>query len=505
MFLIVAVIILIIAIVNFVNLSTARSSTRAKEIGVRKIVGSKKSLLIRQFLFESILMSFIAAFFAISLFLYSLPQFNKLMGSYIEIGVLSDFRIIALIVGGVVVLGITSGIYPAICLTSVKPVDVLKIQKLKKTKGLLSRRILIVFQFAASIILIIGTITTDKQLSFIKNKDLGFEKDQILWFPMNKEITENLNVFKNDVLKHPKIEKISVSKYEFGVGGIWGITFNGKEGKVYPMRVDSEYVDLLKLTIIKGRNFSPEIKGDEYAYVLNERAEKEFDQEDLLGKRLPNGDGFGKRRIIGIVKDFHFKSLHQKVPPVALVYYPKPTSNKWTINIKISPKDIKGTIEFLKKTWEEFSPGVPFQFEFLDDTLNKLYKAENAMGKMFTHFSILAILLACLGIFGLAAYTTELRTKEIGIRKVLGSSITGIVFLLSKEFMKWIILANAIAWPIGYLVMNNWLENFAYRWSMTIWIFLVSGILVLIIAILTVSYFSIKAAISDPVDALRYE
>jgi putative ABC transport system permease protein len=503
--------ILMIAIINFINLSVAKSTIRAREIGVRKVVGSLRINLIRQFLGEAIILCFFALSLAVIFANLIIPKFNSLSDSNISAILLNTLPQLLLFISDTLLLGFLSGIYPAIYLTRFKPVDVLKGDTAKGPKGSFFKKGLIIFQFAISIILIICTLIITQQLSFLTNKDLGFQKENIIYTGFSPEIKEKRESFKLKLLQNPNIKEVAHTGFIPGIGGVqnWGVPFHykgeEKEAKFIAGFVNDDFINLIGFKITDGRNFSKEIAGDgENSCIINETAVKEFEFENPFEATFSQFFGT-ERNVVGIVNDFYSKSLHTPIQP--LVFYNEPDSYSY-ICIKINSnnsQNIRETIEYVKSSWEQFSPNFPFDYHFLDQSLGRLYQSEMQFRKIFTYFSILAIVIASLGLLGLASFSTEQRTKEIGIRKVLGASVSSIIFQFSKEFTKWVLISNIIAWPIAWFSMNKWLLNFAYKIDVNILIFLISGLMAFLIALLTVSLQSLKSATTNPANSLRYE
>jgi len=508
---IIGLFILMIAVVNFINLSIAKSTIRAREIGVRKVVGSLRINLIRQFLGEAIILCFIALSLAVIFANLIIPKFNELSNSNISVIFLNTPLQLLLFVLGTILLGFLSGIYPAIYLTRFKPVDVLKGDTSKGPKGNFFKRGLIIFQFAISIILIICTLIISKQVSFLTNQDLGFQKGNIIYTGFSPEIKEKRESFKLKLLQNQNIKEVAHTGFIPGIGGVqnWCVPFKykGEEKNVKFVAgfVNNDFINLLGFNIIDGRNFSKEIAGDgENSCIINETAVKEFEFEDPFEATFSQFFGT-ERKVVGVVNDFYSKSLHTPIEPV--VFYNEPDSYSYTC-IKINSnnsQNIQETIEYIKSSWEEFSPNFPFDYHFLDQSLDRLYQSEMQFRKIFAYFSFLAIVIASLGLLGLASFSTEQRTKEIGIRKVLGASVSSIIFQFSKEFTKWVLISNIIAWPIAWFAMNKWLQNFSYKMNVNILIFLISGLIAFLIALFTVSLQSLKSATTNPANSLRYE
>jgi len=504
----IAFFILLIACINFMNLSTAHSSMRAKEIGMRKVIGARRGELIKQFLGESLFLSFLSLILAIGLVKFSLPFFNSISGRELSLGLVWHWTFLATLIGTFLFVGILAGSYPAFLLSSFIPVEVLKGKKGSKISVPFIRTGLVILQFTISIILIVGTITIHNQMMFVRNKNLGFVKEHLITVTdQNRQITSKYEAFKNELLKDPDILAVSGSSGLpagiFGKATIVPENAPSYESVLMPIiSIDYDFIETYGIALAAGRFFSKEFSTDlRGAYVINEAAVEKFGWGSPLGKTLKDTGGI-KGTVIGIVKNFHFNSLHHNIEPLALFIDPK-AFRFYTIRIR--SQNIPHTIAHLEKTWKKFVPSCPFEYTFLDAQIDRFYRSEQRLSKTFLYFSVLAIFIACLGLFGLTSFTTKQRTKEIAIRKVIGASTPSLVNLVSREFAKWIIVANILAWPISYFAMNKWLQNFAYRTSISFWIFLLAGILSLGIALLTVSYQSIKVAVSNPVDSLRYE
>ncbi|UCE06245.1 MAG: ABC transporter permease [bacterium] len=501
-FSLIAVFVLLIACINFMNLATARSATRSKEVGLRKVIGGSKLNLIQQFYGESILLSFIALIFSLILVELSLPAFNYLSGKALSLNFMGNFQMLPVLFGVALVTGIISGSYPALFLSSFKPVNVLKGSKISGSS--LLRKILVVFQFSLSIVLIICTLVVSNQLDYINSQYLGFDKDQVLYIPLNHELKAKSALVKNELLQNPQILNVSATSSKIGIRPLWSVDLNQWEGNdrekallLSIIHTDYDFLETFNIEMASGRYYSREFATDTGAVVLNETAIKEMGLKDPIGKRI-----FEKTHIIGVVKDFNFKSLHSNIAPLALFMNPNRVLH---MAVKIKADDINSTISYLKDMTKKFAPDFPFEYHFLDEDFEQLYRSERRLETIFNYFSTLAIIISCLGLFGLASFTAGQRTKEIGIRKVLGASVSGIVVLLSKEFTKWVLLANIFAWPVAYYAMKNWLQNFAYRIDLSWEFFILTGWLALMIAILIVSFLAIKAAITNPVETLRYE
>jgi putative ABC transport system permease protein len=501
----IAILILLIAIINYMNLSTARASMRTKEIGVRKTVGASRSSLIFQFLSESIVLSIISMIIAVLIALALIPVFNELLNTHLSL--FPDKVILRYIIltSGAVILGILAGLYPAFYLTSFKPDVILKgIVKQIKGKALL-RKGLIVFQFSVAVIIIVSSVVIYSQMNYVKNKPLGFEKENIIYFPVNMEIYLKKDLFQSKILQHSAVEDFA---YSYGVPGnmsmAWGqnIKYEGKEFHIWftAVPISSDFIRLMKMNLVEGRNFFDKDTNDYGSVIVNEAFVKKYDLKNPLNALFNN-----KNKVVGVAKDFNYQSLHSKVEPLAFVNYP-PYIGNGLIKLKSSGySDIKGVINHLESTWKEISPDFPFEYNFLDESLSNQYKTEERFEKAFILFSLMAIFIACLGLFGLSTFTTEQRIKEIGIRKILGASISNITIMLSKQFILLVLISNIIAWPVAYYLMGKWLQDFAYRININWWVFVLSGGLALIIALATISINAIKAATANPIEALRYE
>jgi putative ABC transport system permease protein len=474
LFIIVAVLIILIACINFVNLATARSTRRAKEVGLRKVVGSQRRQLIQQFLGESVLMSLIALAFAIFLIQVALPFYRNLTGKILALPYFGNPFVIPGLLGMALSIGILAGLYPALFLSSFKLTHVLKGSPLSgRGRGaLFLRNGLVVFQFAMSVLLIIGSLVIFRQLEYIKNQRIGFDKEHVV-------VIHNADTLGGQL--EPYMERLKQQSDVLGVTAVrsvpgrgtpnWGIGVEGIERErplnMNFMTCDQDFADVLNINMLEGRFMSRDFPSDVDAVVINKKAAEYFGIENPVGKKLRIWWTEKDLTIIGIIDNFLLSDL--------------------------------------QKTWQSMSGGLPFEFTFLDEKINSLYQNDNRAGRIVTLFSCLAIFVSCLGLFGLAAFVAEQRTKEIGVRKVLGAPLSHIMWLLTGQFVKWVIVANLIAWPVGYFIMNRWLEGFAFRASLSIWIFLTSGLAALTIAALTVSSQVIKAALANPADSLKYE
>lgn len=509
----VAIFILFIACINFMNLSTARSAGRAKEVGVKKVLGSGRQELVRQFLTESMVMSILATVLALVIIPLSLPFFNNLSGKELSFGSLFDYEFLAGIILITLFIGLLAGSYPALFISSFNPASILKGKLLSGARHGTLRSSMVIFQFAASIIMITATIVVSGQLNYIQNKKLGFNKEQTLIVHDTFILGDKAQSFKNEVVAHPDILSGSVTNaLPVNSPGYNNGTFRDgrpndeKLAAISSWSVDYDYLPTLGLELIAGRNFSKEFGSDSTAVVINEATARHFEWDEPIGKVLSqftsnDGQRITNYRVIGVVKNFHFESLKNSIAPVILFLRP---GNSRTA-FRFQTKQTSAVIDFVKSKWEEFVPGQAFEYSFMDDDYNKMYEAEQKIGEIFSVFAFLAIFIGCLGLFGLAAFTAEQKTKEIGIRKVLGASVPGIVFLLSKEFIKLIMIAFIISVPVAYYYMNRWLQDFHYRIDLSAWMFIYAGLTALVIAMLTVSYHAIKIAVTNPSKSLRYE
>lgn len=505
----IAVLILIVACINFINLTTARSTQRANEVGVRKVVGSSRGQLIRQFLSESIFLCFLSFLFALIFVELSLPVFNNLVGKEFSSSQILDWSFLLVLLVGALVIGTVAGSYPAFLMASFRPVSVLKGKMQSSTKGRRFRDALVVFQFCASVVLLVGTAVISTQLHYIRNKELGFDKEHVVVIQRAEKLGSQQLAFKNQLYQNPDVlsavftDSLPQMLLEAKVFQKEG---EGSQENNTLITITADY-DLLKtygIEIIAGRYFERDRSTDATAVVLNEAAIKALDIQDPLEKRLIL---VGLKRkpmdIIGIINDFHMESLHTKIGPTAVILTGARPSV--LLSVRVRPGDLPKTLGFLENQWKDFTNNQPFEYVFFDDQFDMLYKAEIQAGKVITAFACLAVFIACLGLLGLASFTASQRTKEIGIRKVLGATTSRILVLLNKDFVMRVLVANIIAWPLAYYAMNKWLQNFAYRIRISIWMFLASAVIALLIALFTVSYQTFRAARGDPVDSLRYE
>jgi len=505
--------ILIIACLNFMNLSTARVANRAKEVGLRKVVGAQKLQLIGQFLGESLLVAYLSLGLAMIIARFAVPLLKDLAGISLNFDALFMPWVLLFLIGGAFLVGIASGLYPALVLSAFRPVVTLKGIQRTGSRSLALRTVLVVVQFAISVMLIIGTITMYKQFIFMKNQYLGFKKEQKLILPLRGgiDIQENFASVKDMFSRHSSVTGVTVSSNVPGRGvSNYFVSLVGeddtKNQSMFHMYFDDDFVLDYGIEIVAGRAFQKEIKTDLMgAFLINEEAVKAFGwshPKEALGMRVRTGYGGRVNPIIGVTKNFHYRGLQSEVEPLVMEFLPS-TFKYITLSINIT--DLNENLDFVKSQWKSLWPGHPFEHFFLDTDFNRQYREDEQIGNVFGIFTFLGLFIAYLGLLGLASFAAETRTKEIGIRKVLGASVGGIALLLSRQFTKWILIANCIAWPVAYYFMNKWLQNFAYRINIGLWIFVLAGALTLMIALLTVSFQTIKAATANPVDSLRYE
>ncbi len=513
LFTFVAVLILVIAGINFVNLATARSSRRAREVGIRKVVGSLRSQLVGQFLGESILTSFFALCVGIGLIQAALPFYRNLTGRNLRLSYFGD----PFVIPGLFILslsvGFLAGLYPAFFLSSFRQTEVLKGSRFGgRNRGALAlRNVLVVFQFAMSVLLIIGSLVIARQLDFIKNQRLGFDKDHVVAVHNADNLGPQLTAFSDRLKQHSDILGVTAVRALPGQGtSNWGIGVQGVQTE-RPMNMnfmtcDQDFAAVLSIRMIEGRFMSREYPSDVDAVVINGKAAEYFDIPEPVGKKIRIWWAKKDLTIIGIIDDFHFESLHRDVRPMGYILPEAISSNRRPYLLaKIHSEHTTAVLSYIQKTWASLASGLPFEFSFLDEKVNSLYQNDNRAGKIVSLFSFLAIFVSCLGLFGLAAFVTEQRTKEIGIRKILGARFSTILWLLTGQFVKWVIIANLIAWPVGYWIMSRWLQSFAFRTSLAAWLFLASGLAAVAVAVMTVSWQVLRAAQANPAESLRYE
>ncbi len=518
-FSVVAIFILLIACVNFMNLATARSANRSREVGMRKVFGAFKNKLVSQFLSEALLLSVLSLIIAVILVQLALPQMNSFTRLELSFNPVEIPWLLPGLIGLTLIVGILAGSYPAFFLSGFQPVKVLCGRLKSGSSNTRLRRILVVVQFTISVTLIIGTGLIIHQLNYMKNKDAGFNKEHVIVIRASERSTQrSLPVIKEEFKSHPRILKISASSTIPG----GGFATNDKIPEGYTvqqtqlmdeMNVDVDFISTLGMELVAGRDFSKEFGTDAKASVIiNETAVKRFGWDDAVGKTIrasnPYGRGWVPRTVIGVVKDFHLRTMDQVVEPIYMGWDPDfPYSYNFLDNVvvRISPKDISSTLDFIENKWLALFPDEQFNYSFLDESFNNQFQTVERSREIFSYFTLLAIFIGCLGLLGLASFTTEQRTKEIGIRKVLGSSTPGIIMLLSKELLILVVIANVVAWPAAYFLLQRWLQGFPYRISVTVFPFVLSALLVLVISFSTVAFQAIRAALANPVEALKYE
>ncbi len=506
LFSVISVFILLIACVNFMNLATARSANRAKEVGVRKTVGSSRGKIVVQFLFESTFFTGIALGLALGTAVVSLPSIEAVTGIPLSFSVFPAVWAVPAILGSVLVIGFIAGSYPALFMSATSPAAALKRPLRKGPWVARFRNVLVVFQFTVSIVLIVATLVVSRQIKFMVGMDLGFDKDSVIVIHNANALGQQVEAFKRESLRHPGITGVtgSVSFPGTALDGNVHTPEGSSDNRAVSLSMifaDYDYVPTMGMELAAGRNFSLEFPTDATAYILNETAVRLMGLKDAVGSRVT--DHTTMFTVVGVVKDFHFRTLHSEISPMALSGNAPPFAN--FISVRFRTQDIRGTLEILERTWQTLSGGRPFVTTFLDDDIAAQYASEQRTRTLAGIFSVLAVLIACLGLFGLAAFTAERRTKEIGIRKVVGASVYGLVFLLVQEFVKLVALAFLIAAPLSYWFMSRWLEDFAYHTAIGILPFLLAGMLAMGIAVVTVSTQAGKAALRNPVESLRYE
>lgn len=513
----IALFILLIACINFMNLSTARSSKRSAEVGIRKVLGAEKGALVKQFLGESVFMSLIAFVFAFLITVFLLPSFSSVSGKNLFLSFPGDLPIIVSFFLLSIFTGLFAGSYPAFYLSAFKPIKVIKGKFSNSLAAVSLRKGLVVFQFVISVVLIIASVVISKQMKYLRSADLGFDKERQIIIPLRSGTAKNMfSSFKNELTPNSQIMSVGGSLYNPGI-------FNPSDNLLYKEgqsmndakrtrtnQVDAGYLKTLNMKPVAGRLFSEEFPGDtNYRIILNECAVKEIgfkSPQDAVNKKVYfdyQGTQYGWE-IIGVVKDFHFEDMHQPITPYSYQLNSKNNEFNYLL-VHAKPGDMSTLLTLIEKSWHKLNPGEPFEYSFLDDDFQKNYLAENRLSSIVSYFTLIAIIICCLGLFGLATFSAEQRIKEIGVRKVLGASVTGIVALLSKDFLKLVLIAIVIASPIAWYIMHKWLQDFAYRINIEWWIFLLAGIIATVIAFLTISYQAIKTANSNPVKSLRTE
>jgi len=504
----IALFVLMIACINFMNLTTARAVKRAKEVGIRKVVGARKNQLVQQFLGESLLLSICSALAAICIVILVLPLFNSLTGKTMTLLSLTNPVFVFSTTAIVLFVGFISGIYPAFFLSAFQSTASLRSKTVYWVSGTVLRKGLVIFQFALSIGIIFATLIVHKQMRYIQSRNLGYDKEQVLVIPLNKDLRQNYEGFRNELLTYSGIENMTTSSYVPTRGSAHlALRFEGRQEYLSQViyLVDKEFVSTYGLRLLAGKNIQNAISKDGTSeFLVSELTTQEAgysSPRESIGKSVSFEQYRG--HIVGVVKDINIYSLHQA--PYAISYMVTPIENHNYLSIRIRPQNISEAMGFIRKTWEAMIPNYPLDYFYLDASFEQMHISDKKMGEIFSIFSILAIFVACMGLFGLGTYIAEQKTKEIGVRKILGASVSSIYSLLSREFLKWVAFANILAWPVAYYAMHKWLQNFAFRVVIGWEIFLVSGGVALAISIATVSYQSIRAAVANPVDSLRYE
>ncbi len=504
----IAFLILFIACVNYMNLATARSVQRGKEVGMRKVVGARRSQLVKQFLGESTALTLLAMVISIIIVLLALPAFNRLVERQLSLNPATNPQLLLGLVVIIIFVGLFAGSYPSMVISGFRPISVLSGAYIRSSKGSGLRNILVLSQFSITIILIVCTLTVKKQLNFVKNTDVGYSKEQIITLSVrDKAVRQNIQTIKTELMRYSDVTAVATSdnlpnNIDNFTHPDWLNTDPDADIPIYYNTADYDFIRLFDMKIVEGRNFSMDFPSDKKgAFLVNEAAVKAAGWESPIGREIVHWRG-DTGKIVGIMEDFHLHSFHRPIDPLYIFLDENDFSY---ISVKTKSANIPATIDYVKGVMKKFSPKYPFVYSFFDDLFEKAYQTEQRMFAIFGSFAVLAIIIACLGLFGLTSFATEQQTKEIGIRKVLGASIGGIITQLMSNFLKWVIVGNLIAWPIAYFAMTKWLQNFAYRTGIGIWTFVVPAALVFIIALCTTSYQSIKAAMANPVDSLRYE
>jgi putative ABC transport system permease protein len=501
----VACFILLLACINFLNLSTARSANRAKEVGLRKVIGSQRISLIKQFLTESLLYSFLSFSIGLLIAYLLLPFFNKMSASQLTIP-WTQWWLLPVLFLSATVIGLIAGVYPAFYLSAFKPINVLKGQLSRGSKNAGLRGALVVFQFTTSLILLIGTLVIYRQMQFILNKKIGFDKDQVVMIQGTNTLNKQTASFKNELLKLQEVKNVSVSDFLPVSGSKRNFNTFYREGKtkeeagVHAQNwvVDDSYIQTMGMQIIAGRNFSKVLPTDSQSVIINKAMADQIGYKEPLGKVITNG---GNYTIIGVVENFNYESMKQQIEPLCMFL----GNSNSVISVKVNGADMKKALASITNVWKSFLPNQTMRYNFLDESYANMYADVQRMGLIFTSFAVLAIVIACLGLFALAAFMAEQRSKEISIRKILGASISNVFALLTGNFLKLILISLLIAVPAGWFLMQKWLQDYTYRISITWDVFAISGLAVLLIALITICWQSIRAAVANPVKSLRME
>ncbi|OGU35343.1 MAG: hypothetical protein A2068_09600 [Ignavibacteria bacterium GWB2_35_6b] len=508
-FIAVAAFILFIACINFINLTTARSARRGKEVGIRKVAGASRFQLVKQFLSESFVITITSLFVSLIITYLLIPEVNALLKSNLSFALFNNINFVLIVVALVVITSIAAGLYPAFVLSNAKPVSVMKGINQKNNKGYYLRAVLIVFQFALSVFLIISTVTIYNQAEFLTKHNPGFNSEQMLVIPVyDPGLNEKAEALKNTLLSDSRISNVSFSSGTPASGSTSTTNFipEGKSDEedihMQIIEIDYDFIKTYELKIIEGREFSKEFSTDENeTYLINETAVKKFGFDSPVGKKIKLGDE-QFQTIVGVVKDFNYMSLREEVSPTV---FKLNAGGSRFLSLKINTAETEKVIEFVKKSVASFSPNYPVEYYFMNEKFENFYKAERTIGKLLSAFSILAVIISCIGILGLVSFVAEQKSKEIGIRKVLGASVNSILLLIGKQFIKWIIVSNIIVWPLAYLFLDNWLNSFAYRIEINYFVFAGTLAASVIITFLTMGYHTLKAAFSNPVNSLRSE
>jgi len=508
----IGLVVLLIACINFMNLSTARSAERAKEVGIRKTIGARRWQLSAQFISESVILSLIALLLAVVLVKLFLPSVNSLSQRQLAFTFFTDARTFMIIVGGTIVVGILAGLYPAAYLSSFIPVKVLKASAGGSSNKSMIRNILVIGQFASAIFLMIATIFTVRQLNFMQAHDAGFNREQVMTIPLDAITYKKFDIVKQQLLANTLVQGVTGAQDVLGSHlDQSGISFWGdgpkRELTSTQLIVDHDYLSMFKIQVLLGKNFSTDPAQNGKEYIINEALAKELLKDypkasisSLLGKHF-GYDSLGT--IVGIAKDFNFNSLHYKIETM-FIYNQKDWGYS-SMSVKINGARAANAIPFIQSVWKDHFPDHPFEYQFLDEHFAEVYRADTQVSSVVAVLATLAIIISCLGLFGLASYSAERRIKEVGIRKVLGASVQNITTMLSKDFLKYVLMATIIAWPLAWLAVYKWLQDYAYRVNISWWIFVVAGLIACIIAIVTISFQAIKAATANPVKSLRSE
>ena len=504
----IALLILLIACINYVNLATARSVRRSKEVGIRKVVGAKRTQLVQQFLGESFLVILLALGLSLLIVDLVLPAFSNLVERQLSMDAMTEPKFFTGSVLTVTLVALLAGVYPAMTISAFKPVSVLKGALGTGVSGRKLRNILVLFQFSVTTVLFICTLTINEQLEFVNEVDVGYNKNNIVTMKIrDSAVRQNIEAIKSELLKNPNVSDVSASarlpnNIDTFTTNVLNARLPDKETTIFYNTSDYDFVDLYGIEIVLGRNFSRDFASDEEGvFLVNEAAVQAAGWDSPLQQTMTHWNG-ETGQIVGVMKDFHLRSLHSPIEPLYIFLDPDKFSN---ISLKIDSDDIPGTIDFIRDVMNKFSPNFPFEYSFFDEEYSRVYHPEQQMVNIFSWFAALAIIVACFGLFGLSAVTAQQRTKEIGIRKVVGASVSKITILLSTEFVRWVVLANVIAWPVAYVFMDKWLQNFAVRIDQSFLNFLFSTVMALVIAVLTVSVLSAKSAAASPIKALRHD